>query len=43
MGSAAFFDPLARTELKDSGRPPVALPSFRAWTDDFSNLLRLLK
>jgi hypothetical protein len=36
-------EPLGHAELKDSGRPPVALPGFHAWTDDFSSLLRVLK
>lgn len=40
MGDA---EALSRPQLKDSGRPPVSLPNFNAWTDDFSNLLFLLK
>ncbi len=34
---------LARLSLKDTGRPPVTLDGFEPWTDDFSNLLRVLK
>ncbi|MGH9816291.1 MAG: hypothetical protein ACRD6I_09460, partial [Candidatus Acidiferrales bacterium] len=34
---------LARLSPKDAGRPPVALDGFAPWTDDFSNLLRVLK
>lgn len=34
---------LLRPSLAGPGRPPVALEKFTAWTDDFSNLLRLLK
>jgi len=40
MGDA---EALNRPQLAGAGRPPVALEGFAPWTDDFSNLLRLLK
>ena len=40
MGDA---ETLSRPQLASSGRPPVPLENFPPWTDDYSNLLRLLK
>jgi SAM-dependent methyltransferase len=34
---------LSRPQLASSGRPPVPLENFTPWTDDYSDLLRLLK
>lgn len=34
---------LSRPQLASSGRPPAPLENFHPWTDDFSNLVRLLK
>jgi hypothetical protein len=40
MGDA---EALNRPQLASSGRPPVPLENFTPWTDDYSDLLRLLK
>jgi hypothetical protein len=30
-------------KIRDGGKVLAAMPGFRVWTDDFNNLLRVLK
>jgi len=34
---------LQSVQIRDAGKVLVARPGFRIWTDDYNNLLRILK